>query len=105
MTARNSYPLDIEGLEDCPKTDPDFAGFKWARPSLSHLRRLMRHVYENPIEAQGISHRMDSLGRMLTFFTAIGNEARRDMFKKYRPSVIARIIKQHLDRISAKLDN
>lgn len=53
MTAHNSYLIDIEGLEPVGAgVHPDIRGHYWARPSVSHLRELMRHVYSHPDEAR-----------------------------------------------------
>ena len=47
MTPNNSFPLNIEpDLVPLPK-DSAFQGHKWAEPSESHLRYLMRYLYQN----------------------------------------------------------
>ena len=54
MNDENSYLIDIEGLEDV-RGNVDmqiYLGHKWARPSLEHLRYLMRHVFEHRQEAR-----------------------------------------------------
>lgn len=47
----NAFLIDVEALEPVPRfgTPSDFVygGFRWARPSLVHLRHLMRWVYEH----------------------------------------------------------
>jgi len=47
----NAFLIDVEALEPVPRlgTPNDFVygGFRWARPSLEHLRHLMRWVYEH----------------------------------------------------------
>ncbi|MDH7578632.1 MAG: glycosyltransferase [Bacillota bacterium] len=47
----NAFLIDVEALEPVPcfGTPNDFVygGFRWARPSLVHLRHLMRWVYEH----------------------------------------------------------
>lgn len=52
----NSYLIDVEGLEQVPSfglsTDEIYRGFKWAKPSMEHLRHILRHVYENYEEAK-----------------------------------------------------
>jgi glycosyltransferase involved in cell wall biosynthesis len=63
MNDENSYLIDIEGLEDV-RDNVDmqlYLGHKWARPSLEHLRHLMRHVFEHRQEARakGIRARQD----------------------------------------------
>jgi glycosyltransferase involved in cell wall biosynthesis len=57
MNAENSYLLEIEGLEDVPciPDDPEngyYLGHQWAKPSVEHLRHLMRHVFEHRQEAK-----------------------------------------------------
>jgi GT2 family glycosyltransferase len=52
MTPGNSYPLPIEGLVPARAKCPYYAGSRWAEPSSTHLRRLMRQVFENPSEAR-----------------------------------------------------
>jgi glycosyltransferase involved in cell wall biosynthesis len=53
MNDDNSYLIEIEGLEDVPaRVDmPVYSGHRWAKPSLDHLRHLLRHVYEHRQEA------------------------------------------------------
>jgi glycosyltransferase involved in cell wall biosynthesis len=46
------YLLPIDGLVPAVAKSPYYQGFKWAQPSEFHLRRLMRHVYENQEEAR-----------------------------------------------------
>ncbi len=55
MNDDNSYPIEIEGLEDVPPhiDTPVLIGHKWAKPSVEHLRRQMRYVFEHRQEAQG----------------------------------------------------
>ncbi|HHY98742.1 MAG TPA: glycosyltransferase family 4 protein [Firmicutes bacterium] len=61
------YLIDIEGLEPVPMqgipNDSVYAGANWARPSVSHLRRLMRHVFENREEAREIGRRASDFVR------------------------------------------
>jgi len=52
MNERNSYPLPIDDLVPAEAKCPYYAGFKWAQPSYRHLRRLLRHVFENQAEAR-----------------------------------------------------
>lgn len=70
MNGTNSYLVDIEGLEPMVLTGPgaghnDETSRRWARPSVSHLRKLMRQVYENPAEgrARGLVARRDVTAR------------------------------------------
>jgi hypothetical protein len=72
------YPIAIEGLEPA-----DNGGvLKWARPSVSALRRLMRRVVEKPEEAR-----------------ALGLKARKRMVERYSPPVIARLLEAEFRRI------
>ena len=59
LTEAVGYPLKIEGLEavaDELVTDPHeraaFEGHLWAKPSVQHLRLLMRRVMQDRKEAQ-----------------------------------------------------
>jgi glycosyltransferase involved in cell wall biosynthesis len=52
MNEENSYLIEIDGLEDVPDNVLLYAGHKWARPNVEHLRQLMRHVYEHRQEAR-----------------------------------------------------
>jgi hypothetical protein len=52
MNEENAYPLPIAGLVPAQAKCPYYAGFRWAEPSYQHLRRLMRHVFENQNEAR-----------------------------------------------------
>jgi glycosyltransferase involved in cell wall biosynthesis len=70
------YPIGIEGLEDAG------GGLKWAKPSVPHLRRLMRRVVERREEA-----------------SAKGAAARRRMVERYSPEVIARVLEAEFRRI------
>ena len=57
-------------------------GHKWAKPSLTHLRHLLRHCVENPGEVR-----------------AKGLQARRDMISKYSFAVMAVNLEYELQRI------
>jgi glycosyltransferase involved in cell wall biosynthesis len=52
MNESNAYPLPIEGLVPARAKCPYYAGFRWAEPSYSHTRRLMRYVFEHQAEAR-----------------------------------------------------
>lgn len=79
-----SLPLKIDGLSE---VDEGPKGHKWAEPSLSHLRSLMRWVIENPDEAK-----------------AIGRRAREEMVQRFSPEVIIREhVLPHLLRIASTL--
>ncbi len=52
MNDENSYLIEIDGLEDVPGNVLLYAGHQWARPSVEHLRHLMRYVFEHRQEAR-----------------------------------------------------
>eukprot|EP00475_Leptophrys_vorax_P003140 TRINITY_DN11818_c0_g1_i5.p1 TRINITY_DN11818_c0_g1~~TRINITY_DN11818_c0_g1_i5.p1 ORF type:complete len:415 (-),score=110.89 TRINITY_DN11818_c0_g1_i5:61-1305(-) len=82
MTSENSYPLNIDGMDVIESGA--FKGHQWARPSVSHLQQLMRHVFAHPEEAR-----------------QKGKQARADMVTKYSPEVMGNLVVQHLERIEA----
>ena len=45
------YPLSIDGLEQVEEKGA-FEGHFWAKPSVQHLRQLMRRVVQDRKEAQ-----------------------------------------------------
>lgn len=82
MTQNNSYPLNISArLVSVNDRDRYLKGHKWADPSVPHLRKLMRHLFENPEE-----------GRKK------GKQARKDMVEKYHPDVIADLVYGQLEK-------
>ena len=52
MNRDNSYLIDVERIVPAMARCPLYMGFNWALPSVSHLRKLMRQVYENRDESQ-----------------------------------------------------
>ena len=60
-----------------------FKGHRWARPSVEHLRALMRWVYEDPEEA-----------------ALRGQRARATMVERYCPACVARLALQELSRVA-----
>jgi hypothetical protein len=52
MKPHNAYPLAVERLVPANAKCPYYRGFRWAEPSESELRRLMRQVYTSPEEAR-----------------------------------------------------
>ena len=80
MTNDNSYLLEYDGL--IPVKEGAFKGHLWAEPSESHLRHLLRHVYEHRKEAK-----------------ARGNVALDDMVRQYAPRVMGQVVADHLRRI------
>jgi hypothetical protein len=72
-------------------TDPDatdvwFKGQQWARPSVAHLRSLMRRVVERPAEA-----------------AARGRAARQLVARRFSPAVLAARVRGEVARIQAAL--
>jgi GT2 family glycosyltransferase len=57
MKAHNSYPLQVERLIQAVAKCPYYEGFRWAQPSFSDLRRLMRQVYSSQTEARSRGER------------------------------------------------
>ncbi len=57
MTEENAYPLPVDDLVPAQAKCPYYAGSRWAEPSYTHLRRLMRHVFENQAEARATGAR------------------------------------------------
>lgn len=60
MNDTNSYLIDIEGVVPIPPDIPYFGQFhwhNWAEPSESHLRILMRNVYENIEQAKKVGQK------------------------------------------------
>jgi glycosyltransferase involved in cell wall biosynthesis len=82
LNSGNGYPLPIEGKLVTPGVGGAFQGHKWAQPSLTHLRRVMRHVSENRAEA-----------------LEKGRVARSDMLKYYRPEVVSKLVLVQLQRV------
>lgn len=79
MDQFNSFPLDIDGFDEV-ENEP-FKGHIWARPSVEHLRKLMREVLSNP-----------EAGKRK------GKIARANMIEKYCPKcVVERILNRFRD--------
>jgi hypothetical protein len=80
------YPIAVEKLVPVPSETTGvtwwFKGLKWAQPSVSHLRQLMRQVYTNKAEA-----------------AARGAAARARMVNNYSPDSIAEAVLKELTRI------
>ena len=85
MNSKNSLLLDCE-VVDVPEVGwreiPTYRGHKWAEPSESHLRRLMRHVFEDR-----------ESGRLL------GEQARQDIAEKYNYTAVSARIAEEVDRL------
>lgn len=80
MTEENSYPVPIEKLE--PIAEGPFKGLNWATPSLPHIRRAMRSVVADPLEA-----------------ARRGERARQLMVEKYCPDCLASIVERHIKEL------
>jgi hypothetical protein len=52
LSDENAYLIDIEGLEEVPPEVVPWKGHRWAKPSVDHLRELLRRVYEDPEEGR-----------------------------------------------------
>ncbi len=63
MNDDNSFLIEIEGLVEAPpNTDVNyFRGHKFAEPSVKHLQKLMRYVFENREEAKQKAQRARAL--------------------------------------------
>lgn len=79
------YPIPVEKLVPAVG-EWWFRGLHWAQPSVPHLRKLMRHVYENREEA-----------------AAKGAAARARMVEKYSPPAIAKLLMREFLRIEESL--
>ncbi|GAX73023.1 hypothetical protein CEUSTIGMA_g475.t1 [Chlamydomonas eustigma] len=82
------YPLNYT-LSEVPAGEPWwFLGARWADVDITHLRRVMRHVYDHPEEA-----------------AAKGRAARQLMVDKYSPDIVAKAIVAELDRVQTMLSD
>ncbi len=57
MNRENSYLIDSEMADVGDIELVLYRGHRWANPSEKQLRRLMRHVQQNPVEARGIGQK------------------------------------------------
>jgi glycosyltransferase involved in cell wall biosynthesis len=85
MNAGNAYPLRVDRLVPAQAKCPYYNGFNWAEPSYSHLRRLLRHVFENQAEAR-----------------ARGGKASHDVIGNWTWDHAAEKIVDRIDRIAAR---
>ncbi|WP_084664443.1 glycosyltransferase [Thermanaeromonas toyohensis] len=83
MTEENSFLIEIEGLEEVPNdTDvPLYWGHRWAKPSVEHLRQILRYVFEHQEEAQ-----------------KKGKKARQDVLEKWTWEKAAEVVLQELQK-------
>jgi glycosyltransferase involved in cell wall biosynthesis len=88
MNDKNSYLLDIEGLEKIGNMEiPFYNGQKWAKPSLVQLKQLMRFILENQNEAR-----------------EKGKFARKDIVENYSLREIAKIVMNRISKVEKILD-
>lgn len=88
MTNEVAYLLEYE-LVDIRVVEPElwhYRGHRWANPSESHLRQLMRHVQQHPDEAR-----------------ARGRAARAHMVRHYNRETVADLIVKRLIEIERRL--
>jgi len=59
MTRDTSFLLELDGLDEVPRNSEYgwSLGKKWATPSTTHLRYLMRYLLENPAHAAAVGRR------------------------------------------------
>ena len=81
MTSQNSFPIAINGTAPVPGGHGN-----WALPSVAHLQRTMRFVFQNRAEA-----------------AKVGARARKDMVQKYAPEPVAAIVLEQLEAIEKLL--
>jgi len=84
MDASNAYPLEVDSLELVGAGG--HPGHRWAQPSVRHLRRLMRHVFEDREGAR-----------------AVGASARRDMVERFSPAPVARLVAARLREVEIRI--
>ena len=84
MDASNAFPLEVESI--VPVGSGEHPAHGWAQPSVRHLRRLMRRVFEDREGAR-----------------AIGLRARRDMVDKFSPAPVARLVAARLREVEIRI--
>jgi glycosyltransferase involved in cell wall biosynthesis len=77
-----AYMVDVEGLVPSPSSDAWFGGFKWAKPSVTSLRRQMRVVFNDQDRAR-----------------ARGYQGRLHVMNKYAVEPVSQLILSQLRRI------
>lgn len=60
MNEGNAFPLAVERLAPARAKCPYYEGFRWAEPSYTELRRLLRYVYTHQGEARAKGERAAS---------------------------------------------
>ena len=84
MTPTNSFPLRYDGLDTI--TEGPWRGHQWARPSVTHLKELMRTVYSDPLAAK-----------------AVGKRGQQFIKAHYDTPRVTSLVEQRLEEIRAKL--
>lgn len=88
MNEHNSFLIDVDKLVEIEDSEiPFYRSHKWAQPSISHLRKLMRYVFHNSNEAKDK-----------------GIQARKDMIHNYSCKVIGDIVANRLHEINDTLN-
>jgi glycosyltransferase involved in cell wall biosynthesis len=82
MNTDNSYLIDVEAMVPIKENEiPIYFGHKWAEPSCSHLKQLLRHVYSHQDEAK-----------------IKGGIAKKHIADKYNSATVAGIIVERLQQ-------
>lgn len=81
MNKDNSYLIKPARIAPAVARCPYYNGFNWAIPSVNHLRKLMRHVYENRQQAE-----------------QKGAQAAVDIQQKFDITKVAQIAKKYLQQ-------
>lgn len=83
MNKDNSYLIDVETLEPVDSSmPPHFHGHRWARPSVEHLKQILKEVVENPEQAR-----------------EKGKRARRDLFPRFSERTVGELIYQRFSHL------
>jgi glycosyltransferase involved in cell wall biosynthesis len=82
MNDANSYLVDIEGLIEAHGTGR-YVGRRWAQPSVEHLEKLLRRVYERPYEAR-----------------ARARQARDDLVHNFSLDVVGATLRERLEEVT-----
>lgn len=85
MNEAVAYPLRIDGMVPTGR-DGFYQGQSWARPSLSHLQQLIRHVFAHPDDAR-----------------VKGAAARAHVQQQYSSDTVAELLMQELARVDDRL--
>lgn len=85
LSEENGYPLRVDELDEAL---PDWPGHRWAKPSVSHLMELMRHVSSH-------KNREETLRK--------GHRARADVVSKFCKRCVSDVVLVRLRAIADKL--